>query len=73
MKQFMLAALLHVPGAIFQAYWGQVTIAGSGNIGSAVGQTVQLSGSGTVTFGTKIASGVSTWTISSYQIVYPGH
>ena len=62
-----------VPGAIFQAYWGQVTIAGSGNIGSAVGQTVQLSGSGTVTFGTKIASGVSTWTISSYQIVYPGH
>ena len=64
---------VNVPGAIFQAYWGQVTIAGSGNIGSAVGQTVQLSGSGTVTFGTKIASGVSTWTISSYQIVYPGH
>jgi Tfp pilus assembly protein PilX len=60
-----------VPGVVFNAYWGQATIAGSGNIGSAVGQTVNLSGAGTVTFGTKLSSGVSTWTISSYQIKYP--
>lgn len=61
-----------VPGVIFHAYWGEVDIAGSGNIGSAIGQTVNLSGAGTVTFGTKLSSGVSTWTISSYQIKYPG-
>lgn len=62
-----------VPGVIFDAYWGEVTIGGSGNIGSAVGQTVNLNGAGTVTFGTTLSSGVSTWTISSYQIKYPGH
>ncbi|HEY1063763.1 MAG TPA: hypothetical protein VGE30_00515 [Candidatus Saccharimonadales bacterium] len=61
-----------VPGVVFNAYWGKATIAGSGNVGSAVGQTVDLSGAGTVTFGTKLSSGVSTWTITSYQIKYPG-
>lgn len=45
---------VNLPGVIFQAYWGKVTIGGSGNIGSAVGQTVDLSGAGTVTFGTKL-------------------
>ncbi|CAN5119941.1 hypothetical protein BH09PAT3_BH09PAT3_2820 [soil metagenome] len=61
-----------VPGVVFNAYWGKATIGGSGNIGSAVGQTVDLSGAGTITFGTTLSSGVSTWTISSYQIKYPG-
>lgn len=61
-----------VPGVVFQAYWGKATVAGSGNVGSAVGQTVDLSGAGTITFGTTLSSGVSTWTISSYQIKYPG-
>ncbi len=61
-----------VPGMIFDAYWGKVAVAGSGNVGSAVGQTVDLSGAGTLTFGTTLSSGVSTWTISSYQIKYPG-
>lgn len=61
-----------VPGMIFNAYWGKVSIAGSGNVGSAIGQTVDLSGAGTLTFGTTLSSGVSTWTISSYQIKYPG-
>lgn len=60
-----------VPGVVFNAYWGKATIGGSGNVGSAVGQTVDLSGAGTVTFGTKLSTGVSTWTISSYQIKYP--
>lgn len=60
-----------VPGVIFNAYWGQVTIGGSGVIGSAVGQTVNLNGAGSITFGTSLSSGVSTWTISSYQIKYP--
>lgn len=61
-----------VPGVIFQSYWGKTTLSGSGNVGSAVGQTVELDGAGTVTFGTELSSGVSTWTISSYQIKYPG-
>lgn len=62
-----------VPGAIFDAYWGEVTIGASGVVGSAIGQTVNLSGAGTVTFGTILAAGTTTWTISSYQILHPGH
>lgn len=62
---------VNLPGMIFQAYWGRVRIGGSGNIGSAVGQTVDMSGAGTVTFGTALSSGESTWTVTSYQQVFP--
>ena len=57
-------------GMIFQAYWGKATISGSGNIGSVIGQTVDLSGSGTIVFGLALSSGFSTWTIRSYQQLY---
>jgi hypothetical protein len=60
----------NLPGIIFQSYWGRVTVAGSGNVGAAVGQTVDLSGAGTVTFGTQLSSGARSWTISSYQRLY---
>lgn len=60
----------NLPGMIFQAYWGEVKIGGSGNLGSAVGQTVNLSGAGTVTFGTSLSSGSKTWTVTSYQQLY---
>lgn len=59
-----------LPGMIFQAYWGKVRLGGSGNLGAAIGQTVDLSGAGTVTFGTTLSSGESTWTVSSYQQVF---
>lgn len=57
----------NLSGMIFQAYWGRITVAGSGTVGAAAGQTVDLSGAGTVTFGTKLSSGAKTWTITSYQ------
>ncbi len=57
-------------GMVFQAYWGKATLSGSGNLGSAIGQTVDLSGSGTVVFGTTLSSGTSTWTIRSYQQIF---
>lgn len=62
---------VNLPGMIFQAYWGEIRIRGSGSIGSAIGQTVDMSGAGTVTFGTALSSGDRTWTISSYQQDYP--
>ncbi len=61
----------NLPGMIFQSYWGKITIGGSGNIGAAAGQTIDLSGAGTVTFGTELSSGNRTWTISSYQESFP--
>lgn len=64
------AAIL--PGMIFDAYWGKITVGGVGSVGAAIGQTVDLSGAGSVTFGTTLSSGTRTWTITSYQQKYPG-
>lgn len=61
---------VNLPGMIFNAYWGKVTLSGSGNVGAAAGQTVDLSGAGTVVFGTTLASGSKTWTITSYQPIH---
>jgi hypothetical protein len=58
---------VNLPGMIFQSYWGRARLAGSGSVGSIIGQTVDLSGAGTVTFGTSLGSGESTWTVTSYQ------
>ncbi len=57
-------------GMVFDAYWSKVVITGSGNVGAAAGQTVDLSGAGTVIFGTTLSSGSKTWTITSYQPLY---
>jgi len=57
-------------GMIFDAYWGKITVTGSGNVGSVIGQTVDMNGAGTVTFGTSLSSGARTWTITSYQHLY---
>jgi Tfp pilus assembly protein PilX len=56
-----------VQGSIFDAYWGEVTLDGSGIIGGAAGQTINMSGAGTITFGTELDSGSTTWTITSYE------
>ncbi|MGH7195768.1 MAG: hypothetical protein ACREGA_03230 [Candidatus Saccharimonadales bacterium] len=65
-----VSGAVNLPGMIFQAYWSKVKIGGSGNIGAAAGQTVDLSGAGTVIFGTELSSGSKTWTITSYQPLY---
>lgn len=57
-------------GMIFQSQWGKAVLNGSGNVGAMAGQTVDLSGAGTVVFGTTLSSGSTTWTISSYQRLF---
>lgn len=57
-------------GMVFDAYWSEVLLGGSGNVGAAAGQTVNLNGAGTVIFGTTLSSGSKTWSISSYQPLY---
>lgn len=64
-----LSGAANLPGMIFDAYWGKITVSGSGNVGAAAGQTVDLSGAGTVIFGTTLSSGSKTWSITSYQIL----
>lgn len=60
----------NLPGMIFIAQWGKAILGGSGNVGALGGQTVDLSGSGNVVFGTTLSSGTTTWTISSYQRIF---
>jgi hypothetical protein len=57
------------PGMVFDAYWSECVLSGSGHVGAAAGQTVNLSGAGTVIFGTTLNSGSETWSISSYQLL----
>lgn len=59
-----------MPGIIFHSYWGKLTLGGSGNIGAALGQTIDMQGAGTVTFGTILSSGARSWTVTSYQQVF---
>lgn len=59
------------PNTVFHSYWGTVKLGGSGNMGSAIGQTVDLSGAGNIVFGTALSSDSnSTWTVRTYQYDY---
>lgn len=57
------------PGMIFDAYWSEVVLSGSGQIGAAAGQMIELNGAGTIIFGTVLSSGSKTWSITSYQLL----
>ena len=65
-----IGGAVNLPGMIFQAYWGKLSLGGSGSVGSVIGQTIDMQGAGTVTFGTSLSSGTTTWTITSYQRVF---
>ncbi len=60
------------PQTEFYARWSRVTINNSGNIGALVGQTVQLSNSGTITFGATVTGGfgISAWVVNTYKRTY---
>lgn len=56
---------------VFYARWTRVAVNNSGAIGALIGQTVQLSNSGTITFGTSVeGSGPSYWVIDGYRRVF---
>jgi hypothetical protein len=55
------------PNTIFYAYWTQVSVQNSGQIGAIIGQTINLSNSGTVTFGASSGVGNTTWVINGYR------
>jgi len=67
MQNVTVGGAANSAGMIFDAYWSEVLLNGSGHIGAAAGQTVSLNGAGTVIFGTTLSSGTQTWAITSYQ------
>lgn len=69
-QNIVVGGAANTAGMVFDAYWSEVVLNGSGNVGAAAGQTVNLSGAGTVIFGTILSSGSKTWSISSYQPLF---
>lgn len=53
----------------FYARWSKVNINNAGNIGALVGQTVEMSNSAAITFGTSVSgfSGPVAWVVKSYK------
>lgn len=57
-------------GSSFYARWSRVNITNSGTVGSVIGQSVHLANSGNIVFGTSLSSGVSVWSIKTYQQIF---
>ncbi len=55
------------PQSTFYARWTQVNINNSGGIGALIGQTVRLSNSATITFGSSAGVGATFWVIDGYR------
>ena len=56
------------PKTIFYAYWSQVSVGNTGQIGALLGQTVSINNSGTITFGTSTQTGSPTiWAVKGYR------
>jgi Tfp pilus assembly protein PilX len=57
------------PQTEFFARWSKVTLSNSGNIGALAGQTVEMTNSAAITFGTSITgfTGPQAWVVKSYK------
>lgn len=55
------------PNTIFYARWTKVDVGNSGQLGALIGQTVKLSNSGTITFGTSTGTGTKFWVIDNIR------
>lgn len=56
------------PNTIFYAYWSQVSVGNSGQIGAIIGQTIVMNNAGTLTFGTSAATGGPTvYVVQGYR------
>jgi hypothetical protein len=55
------------PQSIFYAYWSQAQLSNSGQIGAVVGQTIKLSNTATITFGTSASAGSTVWVPTGYR------
>lgn len=60
------------PNTELYAKWTQLDLSNSGNVGALVAQTVKLTNSATVTFGTSVSNlnTPSAWVIDSYRRIY---
>ena len=57
----------NAPKSIFYAYWSQVSLGNGGQIGALIGQTISISNNGTITFGSSVSSGSTSWVVNGYR------
>jgi Tfp pilus assembly protein PilX len=57
-------------GAVFDAYWGTISVSQDANIGQAIGQTVNLSQGGNLSFNPGLGGSPGAWSIANYQQVF---
>lgn len=62
-----LSQSAQAPNTIFYAYWTQVQLSNSGQLGAVIGQTIQLSNTATITFGSSSGTGSTTWIVKGYR------
>lgn len=55
------------PQSVFYAYWSEIDIANSGQLGALIGQTILLENTGTITFTTSTGVGTSSWVVNGYR------
>jgi len=54
--------------SVFYAYWSQVSLGNSGQIGAIIGQTIQLTNTATITFGSSAGvAGNTVWVVKGYH------
>jgi hypothetical protein len=54
--------------SVFYAYWSQVSLGNSGQIGAVIGQTIQMSNTAAITFGSSTGvAGNTVWVIKGYH------
>lgn len=57
-------------GSSFYSRWSKIQVNNGGAVGAILGQTIQLSNSGNISFGTLLSSGTSVWSIKNYQQIF---
>ncbi len=57
-------------GSTYYARWSKIQVNNGGAVGAILGQTIQLSNSGNISFGTQLSSGTSVWSIKNYQQIF---
>lgn len=62
-----LAQSFAAPNSILYAYWTQVGLSNSGQIGAVIGQTISMSNTATITFGSSTGVPNTTWVVKGYR------
>ncbi|HVX24343.1 MAG TPA: hypothetical protein VG992_03315 [Candidatus Saccharimonadales bacterium] len=53
--------------SVFYAYWSQINLANSGQVGAVVGQNIVLSNTASISLGGTASVGTTTWVIKGYR------